>query len=239
MSTSDSNLPISVSDAVAGRRSVRAFLPKTVDTGLIREILIKASRSPSGGNVQPWRIVLLNGQALTDFVGDMKLRLGQPDPAEYDIYPAGLTEPYRTSRYAVGEQMYAALGIERDNKALRLQWLARNFEFFGAPTALFCFIDRQMGPPQWSDLGMYLQTVMLLLTEAGLASCSQEAWSTYNRFVCDRLGVEDELMLFCGMAIGYADKDHPVSALRTDRVPSETFLKTYEETLPSPKSRQS
>jgi nitroreductase len=219
-----------VSEAVAKRRATRAFANRPVDTSLIVKILDQAARAPSGGNLQPWRIVVLNGEPQRRFRTDMRERLRDPapDPADYAIYPANLGEPYRTSRFAVGEAMYERLGIGRADKPARLAWLARNYEFFGAPAGLFCFLDRAMGPPQWADLGMYLQTVMLLLTEAGLDSCPQEAWSHYNRFVSDWLGVGDELMLFCGVAIGYADDAHAVNSLVTDRVGLSQFVSVVD-----------
>ncbi len=156
---------MNVTDAVNARKSVRAFLPDPVSDDVIARLLTTASRAPSGGNVQPWRIYVVNGESMTrfrDFLADRPI-----EPAAYDIYPSPLHEPYRSSRFKVGEDMYATLGIERDDKAGRLAQFAKNLDFFGAPAAIFCFIDRIMGPPQWSDLGMFLQTFMLLAQEAG------------------------------------------------------------------------
>ena len=100
---------------------------------------------------------------------------------------------------------------------------ARNDDFFDAPAALFCCVDRQMGPPQWSDLGMYLQTFMLLAVESGLATCPQEYWSVRHRAVTSFLGAPASEMLFCGMAIGYEDREARVNALRTERMPVSDF----------------
>jgi nitroreductase len=146
-----------------------------------------------------------------------------PDLAEYEVYPPNLWEPYRSRRYEIGEVMYAALGIERSDKLGRLRRFAENYQLFGAPVALFCFVDRRMGPPQWSDLGMYLQTVMLLLKERGLDSCAQESWSAYNRVVSEFVKSPAEHMLFCGMAIGYADPSAPVNQLATPRASLDEF----------------
>jgi nitroreductase len=121
--------------------------------------------------------------------------------------------------------MYARLGIPREDKAARLAWIARNFDFFGAPAAFFCFVDRQMGPPQWSDLGMFLQTFMLLAREAGLDTCAQEAWAMRAESVQAFTEADPDLLLFCGMAIGYRDPDAPVNALVSDREPLDVWLK--------------
>jgi nitroreductase len=121
--------------------------------------------------------------------------------------------------------MYGRMGIPREDKAARLKWFARNYEFFGAPTALFCTVDRGMGPPQWADMGMFLQSVMLALREAGVDSCAQECWAVYPTTIRSFLGTPDHRMLFTGMAIGYRNPDHPVNALRTERADVDTFVR--------------
>jgi nitroreductase len=216
---------MNVSDAVRSRRSVRAFLPTEVPLAILRQVLQSAARAPSGGNLQPWRLHVLADSALARFRALMRERLacGEADPSEYPVYPANLHEPYRTQRFAVGEALYATLGIERADKPGRLLQFARNYDFFGAPVGLFCFVDRRMGQAQWSDLGMYLQTAMLLLREQGLDSCAQEAWSAYNSTVAEFVGAAPEHMLFCGMSIGYADPAAPVNTLATERAALDSF----------------
>lgn len=213
---------MNVSEAVDARKSVRAFLDKPVSDDLLKDLLSKAARAPSGGNVQPWRIYVLNGARMDEFKGVVAEDRSQETPA-YAIYPPDLTSPYRDSRFKVGEDMYALLGIPREDKAARIQRLFENYQFFGAPAGFFCYVDKQMGPPQWSDLGMFLQTFMLLATEAGLGTCAQEAWATRPALVGNYLGVPEELTIFCGMAIGYTDDAAPVNSLRSDREPLDVF----------------
>ena len=212
-----------VSEAVRRRKSIRAFLPDPVSDDTLRELLTLAARAPSGGNVQPWKIYVINGDRMTDFLEFVD---GRPvDEPEYEIYPANLWEPYRTNRFALGEAMYATMNIARDDKAARFAHMARNFRFFDAPAAFFCFIERKMGPPQWSDLGMYLQTFMLLAEEAGLSTCPQEAWVSYGPSVAEFVGAPEEQMLFCGMAIGIADLERPVNTLEAERMPLDEFAR--------------
>jgi nitroreductase len=153
---------------------------------------------------------------------------GALETPEYDIYPKELISPYRDRRFAVGEAMYERIGIPRADKAARRLWFARNFAFFGAPVALFTTIDKRMGPPQWSDLGMFLQTFMLLAVEAGLATCAQECWAVYPETVKTFLDIPEERMLFCGMAVGYEDESEPANALRTERAARSEWLRVVD-----------
>ncbi len=218
---------VSVTEAVARRRSTRAFLPTPVDNAVLADVLARATRAPSGGNLQPWRLYVLNGPSMARFRALMETRMAENpvgEPPEYAVYPASLKEPYRTRRFQIGEAMYEKLGIARDDKIARLQWFQNNDRFFGAPAAAFCFTDRIMGPPQWSDLGMLLQTAMLLFEEAGLGTCPQEAWSRWPRTVAEFVGAPPELMLFCGLAIGYPDRAAPVNTLATPRAPQAEVI---------------
>ena len=217
---------MNVSEAVDTRMSCRAFTDQPVEGAVVRRLLEKASRAPSGGNVQPWRVYALTGaplEALVDKI-DAGIRTNpMGSPTEYDIYPKGLTSPYRDYRYKVGEDMYGLLGIPREDKMARLGQLAQNFRFFGAPVGLFMFLDRQMGPPQWSDAGMFLQTFMLLAREEGLHTCAQEAWAMRYPEVSAHVGAPENEMLFCGMALGYRDEDAVINTLRADRAPVDDF----------------
>lgn len=216
-----------VSEAVNSRQSIRAFTDKEVSDELIQRLLEKSARAASGGNVQPWKIFIINNETMINFL-KFQEDWTDPETPAYDIYPENLTEPYKTSRYEVGAEMYSILDIDRDDKEGRFKQMLENFKFFGAPSAFFCFVDRQMGRPQWSDLGMFLQNFMLLAKEAGLDTCPQEAWAIKQESVTAFVKAPDELMLFCGMAIGYKDDEEKINKLRTQRRPFEdwaTFVK--------------
>ena len=217
---------MNVSDAVAARRSVRGFLDTPVDPVLLRALAIRAGRAASGGNLQPWHVDLVHGTSLAQLKGVMrdKLAAGEKEAPSYAIYPLQLDNPYEGRRIAVGEAMYGEIGIAREDRIARRQWFARNFQFFGAPAALFVTVERGMGPPQWSDLGQYLASFMLLATEAGLATCAQECWAMYPRTIEGFLGTPPERMLFCGMAIGFEDPAEPENRLRSERAPAAEWL---------------
>jgi nitroreductase len=218
---------MNTSEAVERRISVRAFRPDAVPGAVVREILEKASRAPSGGNVQPWKVYALTGQPLAEFKSYVAERVaaGAAETPEYAIYPPELWEPYRTYRFQCGEDLYRSINIPREDKAARLKQFARNFAFFDAPVGLFFFLERRMGPPQWADLGMYMQTVMLLAVECGLDTCAQEFWALWPNTVAQFLGAPADQMLFAGMAMGYRDPEHPINTLRTRRASLEDFAK--------------
>ena len=217
-------MEMNVTSAVEERSSIRAFLSTPVPNELIKELLNKSSRSASGGNLQPWKIFVINNSAMNDFL-EFQRNWIKPETPAYDIYPPKLKEPYRTSRYELGEKMYELLGIGRDDKDARLEQVMQNYRFFGAPCAFFCFVDRQMGPPQWSDLGMFLQTFMLLAKEAGLDTCAQEAWSMKHDSVSEFVKADKSDILFCGMAIGHRDDNAAVNSLKSERRPLTEWAK--------------
>ena len=211
---------MNVTDAVTSRRSVRAFQDKAVDPAVLRRVLDTAQRSPSGGNTQPWHAVLLTGDPLARLFAHVAEVLPQGRAAfspEYNVYPPELDGAYEARRRGIGEAMYAALEIPHDNKLGRLGWFARNFQGFGAPVVMLVHTPKYMGPPQWSDIGMWLQTVMLLLRESGLDSCAQEAWAVYSRQIRECVAIPDDHIFFCGMAIGWGERDHAVNQFPVTR----------------------
>ncbi len=215
-----------LSDAVDQRMSVRAFTPERPPRSVVEDILRRAARAPSGGNLQPWRVHVLTGQPLAALLADVAGILADParrETPEYDVYPKDLWDPLRTRRFQAGEDLYATLGVPREDRAGRLTQFANNFRLFGAPVGLFFILDRRVGPPQWSDMGMLMQTVMLLAVAAGLDTCAQEAWSQFPRTIARHLDLGEHEMLFSGMALGYRDATHPINSLRTRREALEDF----------------
>ena len=216
-----------VSEAIASRFSVRAFRDEPVPRETIESILERAKQSPSGGNLQPWHVHVLGGRSLEAFVAFIDARVPEHpmgEGAQYNVYPPKLKEPYRSRRFKCGEDLYAAIGIPRENKPARLRQFANNYRFFGAPLALFFAMDRTMEVGQWADLGMFMQNIMLLAREEGLHTCPQESWASWYRAVGEFLSLPEELMLFCGMAMGYADESAAINGWRTDRAPGEQFV---------------
>ncbi|AKM07559.1 nitroreductase [Pelagerythrobacter marensis] len=216
------------SEAIATRRFVRAFLDKPVDRATLVRVLEKAQRAPSGGNTQPWHGIVLTGapmQRLFDRIAQEFPKGRAAHAPEYHIYPPELDGPYEQRRRGVGEDMYGALEIAREDKAQRLAWFANNFRAFGAPVLMLVHTPKYMGPPQWSDIGMWLQTIMLLLREEGLDSCAQEAWAVYSPQIREVVDIPEDHTFFCGLAIGYRDPDAPVNAFPVARAPIDEAIR--------------
>jgi nitroreductase len=219
-----------VRDAVASRYSCRAFLPTPVAEATVREIVTRAARAPSGGNLQAWRVYVIAGARVEALKALLEPRMGElpkGEGGEYQIFPTDLKEPYRSRRFAVGEQLYRAIGVPRTDRPARYRQYAKNFQFFGAPVGLFFAIDRTMLPAQWADLGGYIQSIMVLAPAYGLDTCPQEAWITWQRTMRAFLGLPAEMLLFCGMALGHADASAPINSWRSTREPVEAFA-TFE-----------
>ena len=216
-----------VFEAVDSRLSCRWFLDKPVDQKIVRELIAKAARAASGGNLQPWRVHALTGAPLAEIKQRVADRIAGHDPrhddAEYPIYPNPIWEPYKSHREEHGVQLYGALKIARDDAAGRLEQYKRNFQFFNAPVALFLTIERKLGPGQWADLGSYIHTLMYLARGYGLDTCPQESWARMYRIVGEFLSIPPTHMLFCAVAIGYGDHAHPANSFRSPRAGAEEF----------------
>jgi nitroreductase len=219
-----------VDQAVRQRMSVRAFTGEPVTRAQLHDILDVARRAPSGGNLQPWRIIAVAGaekDALTALARETLAANPRGEAGERPIYPDPVVEPYRSRRFKIGEDMYAILGIGREDKFARLAHMARNYEFFGAPAALFFVIDRNMGHGQWAHVGMLMQTIALVAEARGLGTCMQEAWGMVRESLHRHFGLGAHEMIYCGMAIGHPDRSAPINGLRSDRAPVEeiaTFM---------------
>ncbi|TVP88643.1 MAG: nitroreductase [Pseudomonadaceae bacterium] len=217
---------MSVVELLKKRISVRAFLDTPVPEQSVRDLLEAARWSPSGGNVQPWKVIVVGGAARDAVIATAAAALQrnpQGEAGDYPIYPPGLQEPYRSRRAQMGEDMYTLMGIPREDKAARLQTLTRNFQFFGAPVGIFMVIDRSMGHGQWAHMGMFMQSLALAAEEQGLATCMQEAWAMVRDTLHGHFELPAEEMVYCGIALGYADPDAVVNSLRTARAPVEEF----------------
>lgn len=224
---------MTVEEAIRGRKSTRAFLSTPVPRDLIERILLTAGRAPSGTNIQPWKVCVVDGKPRDALVAEM-CRLydtvgeGQ---REYNYYPVKWRDPYLARRRACGWGLYSTLGITRDDKAGMHAQRRQNFELFGAPATLVVTMDRDLEQGSWLDNGMFIQSVMIAARQFGLETCPQAAIASYASVLRRRLAIPESEIVICGIAIGYPDPDAKVNTFTPDREPLSAIVR-WADTLP-------
>jgi nitroreductase len=223
--------PMTIEDAIRGRKSTRAFLKKPVPRELIARILETAGRSPSGSNIQPWKVWVLDGEAREQLVRDLLERYDTSGEGkrEYNYYPVNWREPYLARRRACGWGLYSTMGITREDKKGMHAQRRQNYEFFGAPVGLMFSIDRDMEIGSWLDCGMFLQSIMVAARQFGLETCPQAAFCSFHEVIQKRIGIPQSEMLVCGMALGYPDTSAKVNTFTTEREPLETYVRWVDK----------
>ena len=199
-----------VSEAIVGRQSIRAFLSdRPVSDEQIEALLTIAGRAPSGSNIQPWHAYIVRGGRKDRITQACSTRYlsGDEGAYEYHYYPREWRDPYIGRRRQTGFGLYGLLGIERRDTQAVKNYRVQNYQFFGAPVALFFTIDRDMEQGSWVDYGMFLQSFMLAAREMGMETCAQAAFCPYHDSVMPILEAPPEQMLVCGLSLGYADPD--------------------------------
>lgn len=222
---------MNVAEALSERKSTRAFLNREVEPEKLLRILDAARHAPSGVNTQPWQVAVVGGTAKKQLQERLEnaFRSGIEGKMDYRYYPLQWAEPYKSRRVSCGLQLYASLGITRQDKERRQDQWAANYRAFDAPTALFFFLAPDLETGSYMDYGMFLMAVMLMAVEEGLATCPQAALGEYPQIVKEHLGYPAELVLIGGLAIGYEDVEAPVNQYRTPREPVQAFTRFFPD----------
>jgi len=214
---------------IKNRKSVRAFLDKSVEQEKIEQLLNIAKHAPSGVNMQPWQVAVVSGEKKKTIENKLQNAFSnnEAERMQYNYYPTQWQEPYKTRRKETGLLMYKTLNISREDKEKQsLQWKA-NYRAFDAPVVLYFFIDKDLEKGSYLDYGMFLQNVMLCAVELGLATCTQAALAQYPDIVKSELEIQEDKILLCGMALGYEDSTNIINSYRTPRIKLEEFVKFY------------
>ena len=222
---------MTVEEAIRGRRSTRAFLKRPVPRETIARILETANRAPSGSNIQPWKVWVVDGEVKQQISKEMLALYFTEGEGErgYNYYPVNWREPYLARRRACGWGLYSTLGITRDDKDGMKRQRAENYDFFGAPTGLIFTIDKDLELGSWLDTGMFIQSIMIAARELGLETCPQAALCNFHKLLIARLGIPDTETVVCGMAIGYPDPDAKVNSFVTEREPLDVFVRWVDK----------
>jgi nitroreductase len=214
-------------EAILTRRSVRAFLPTPVDRATVEELLSLASRSPSGTNIQPWKVRVVAGEkrlALSRAIQAAIDRDGLDKyQREWNYYPQQWREPYIGRRRKIGWDLYELLGIKKGDFEKTERQTRRNYDFFDAPVGLLFTLDEDLEIGSWLDLGIFIGTLMIAARGRGLDTCPQAALANMHPVLREELGIPPSEIIICGMALGYEDKSAPENALVTERAKATEF----------------
>ena len=207
---------LNLDDAIVSRHSTRMFLPRPVPRELVEEALALAERAPSNSNIQPWHVYFVSGARRDRLVAALTEEARRRPPK---IPP--LPASFQHFRGELGAQVYGAMGIGRQDTEKHAAAVLRNWEFFRAPLAGVVCMHRDLGPWDAMSVGMFLQTLLLALTERGLGSCVEVSIVGYPEIVRAELDIPGELSMLCGLAVGYADPDFAANNLKIGREPIE------------------
>ncbi|KIM00536.1 Oxygen-insensitive NADPH nitroreductase [Paramagnetospirillum magnetotacticum MS-1] len=222
--------PLTIFDALTSRASMRAFLPTPVPRLTVEAILALAARAPSGSNIQPWTVHVLEGEARDRLCQRLLQAHREDEPGhgdDYTYYPPEWFEPFLSRRRKLGLDLYRSLGIGRDDRQRMKDQLGRNYLFFDAPIGMILTLDRRHGQSAWIDLGAFLQSLMLAARGYGLHTCPQQAFARFHRLIRPILGIPETEVVVCGLALGHADTSAPENALVSERVPVAEFARFH------------
>lgn len=218
---------MNVKEAFVSRRSVRRFLPDSVSKEKIENILEGAAFAPSGHNIQPWHVYVVQGQkklSITQSIVDaIKDGSSKNMKTEFDYYPTEWFEPFVSRRRAVGFELYKLLEIGRDDFEARDKQMQENFHFFGAPVGMFITMDKRLATGTFMDVGMFIQSILVGARGEGLHSCGQVAFTKFHTLIAEQLEFKENEMLVCGVSIGYEDTSAPENALRVEKLQYSDF----------------
>ena len=213
-----------VSAAIKNRYSVRAYKPDPVPEETLREIVEIARLAPSNSNTQPWHIAFVSGDArhaLEQRIFEYTKSGGKPHPA-FPPGGVGLKGIYKDRQYDCAFRYYGTMGVEREDQDGRQKLLIKNWQFYGAPHAAFVSMPETMHRANAIDIGIFLQTIMLLFAERGIACIPQGALAAFPSVVKDIVDIPDGNAIMCGLSFGYEAEGEQINTVRMPREPLET-----------------
>ena len=218
---------LTADEALRTRRSVRAFLPTPVPRGEVGELLQLASRSPSGSNIQPWKVHVFSGAKRREITRTILDAIDRGPREQYqrewNYYPQHWREPYIGRRRNIGWDMYGLLGIPKGDIEVTERQRRQNYDFFGAPVGMMFTLEEALEIGSWLDLGIFIGALATAARGRGLDTCAQAAFADFHTLIRPLLGIPDNQIVICGMALGYADEQAVVNRLVTERAPLSQY----------------
>lgn len=210
---------MTVLEAMQKRVSVRAFLNKPIPEETLKKMFTQAQKAPSNCNVQPWQTYVVSGSKKDELKGLLLEEVTTkitPDPDfDWRIKYEGI---HRNRQFGSASALYDSMGIERGNRDGRAVAMLRNWSFFDAPHVAFFVMEKYLGLMGAVDLGIYAQSLALLMVEEGISSCIQGALGQFPGPVRKFLDFPESQGILFGMSFGYEDTDADVNRTRTERV---------------------
>ena len=214
-----------VSDAVAGRKSIRSFETHPVPHDVLKRIMERALRAPSWGNTQPWGLTVVSGETLQRIKEESVSLLLQGVPARPEVdMPVQFPEDQNNRYRGLGKGLFEVLGIGRGDRERRNQHYIAMSLCFGAPHAIYLHLHEGFNPYALMDGGILLQTIALLALEKGLGTCFLARLVIYPEVVRKHAPIPPERTLVMGMAIGYPTNGHPINQFESKRGRPEEFI---------------
>ena len=209
---------MSVITTLEKRYSARAYLDTPVSQTLLETIFAQAQRAPSNCNVQPWQTCVVSGEKKEALKGELLnvvMSGASPNP-DFNWLPK-YEGVHRDRQFGSANALYSSIGVTREDKRGRQMAMVRNWQFFDAPHVAFFTMDKYLDIMGAVDLGIYAQTLTLILNEHGISSCMQGALGQFPDPIKKALNLPEERGILFGMSFGYADEEAPVNKTRTDR----------------------
>jgi nitroreductase len=212
---------------VSERRSIRGYKTDPVPKEVIREIIDVAKGAPSSMNTQPWHLHVVTGEPLERIrEGNTELMLaGNPPQREIELNE-GYQGKHRQRQIDIAVQLFEAMGIERDNKEKRLDWVMRGFRQFDAPVSIVVTYDKSLEPATIAhfDLGAVTYGLVLAAWERGLGTVINGQGIMQSSVVRKHANIPDDQVIMTCIAMGYPNEDFAANDVKSVREEADNFV---------------
>jgi len=211
-------------EAIKARKSIRGYKPDPVPKNVLEEILEIAVHAPSSMNTQPWEFTIIADDVMEKIKQANIEKFNAAELPRMDV-PRGekYTDEYRERQVALAVQLFKLMGIAREDKEKRTEWMRKGFRFFDAPAAIIISMDKSVGSGGEFDCGVISQTIALTALDYGLGTCIQGQGIMYPDVVRKFTGIPESKLIVICLTIGYPHWDFPANKVQAEREPSENI----------------
>lgn len=219
-------------EAIRSRKSIRGYKPDMIPADVLEDLLEIAAQAPSTRNFQPWKADIITGEVLEKIKRSNVAQLfaGVTPHSEVLIENEHESrEPaFRQRQIAVAKQLFKSMGIQREDKLSRTEWLLRGFRFFDAPVAIILSSSDALTKSVMAfDIALFAQTLCLAALDFQLGTCIAQQGISYPEVIRRYTGMPESERIVIGISIGYPDRDYPANDVQAGREPVNTFARWY------------